>query len=88
MTGNEGVLNLIVFKYSVNLIEGSFINGEWKAPETFSFKNLLQEISLEKLSNAISEPDKTTWAELLSFAITMSSVLSTQHLPLIQILLL
>ena len=73
MTGNEGFWNLICFKYLENFDEGSFINGEWNAPETFNFRNLLQVISLDKLSNASLEPDKTTWEELLSFAITTSS---------------
>ena len=74
MIGKEGLLNLIFFKYSENFDEGSFINGEWNAPETFNFKNLLQEISLDKLSNASLDPDKTTWEELLSLAITISSI--------------
>ena len=79
MTGKEGLLNLICFKYSENFDEGSFINGEWNAPETFNFKNLLQEISLDKLSNASVDPDKTTWEELLSLAITTSSIFSTSN---------
>jgi len=33
------------------------MNGEWNAPETFNFKNLLQEISIDKLSNASLDPD-------------------------------
>ena len=61
MTGKEGFLNFICFKYSVNCAEGSYINGEWNAPETFNFRNLLQEISLDKLSKASLDPDKTTW---------------------------
>ena len=79
MTGKEGFLNLICFKYSENFDEGSFINGEWNAPETFNFRNLLQEISLDKLSKASSEPDKTTWEELLSLAITTSSIFCTNR---------
>ena len=50
------------------------MNGEWNAPETFNFKNLLQEISFDKLSNSSLDPDKTTWEELLSLAITTSSI--------------
>ena len=69
ITGKEGFLNLICFKYSENFDEGSFINGELNAPETFNFKNLLQENSLDKLSNASVDPDNTTWAELLSLAL-------------------
>ena len=36
----------------------------------------MQEISLDKLSNASADPDKTTWEELLSLAITTSSLCS------------
>ena len=64
-------------KYFENLNDDSFINGEWKAHETFNLRNLFALIRFEILSKAFSIPDRTTWKELLSFAITRSSISST-----------